>query len=54
MAKNTYETNPYAEELHHISKIYKLKKKDGQKSNDNESFYALRDISIKVEKGDVW
>lgn len=53
MAKNTYETNPYAVELHHISKIYKLKKKDGQKSNDNESFYALRDISFKVEKGDV-
>ena len=48
MAKNTYETNPYAVELHHISKIYKLKKKDNQSKQGDERFYALKDINLKL------
>lgn len=43
----------YAVELEHVSKIYKLKKKDEQKNSSNKSFYALRDINVKVKKGDV-
>lgn len=42
----------YAIEMEHVSKIYKLKKKDGKK-RDTDSFYALKDISLKIEKGDV-
>lgn len=42
----------YAVELEHISKIYKLKKKDAGPSGA-ERFYALRDISLKIKKGDV-
>lgn len=42
----------YAVELEHISKIYKLKKKDAG-SSGAERFYALRDVSLKIEKGDV-
>ncbi len=38
----------YAVELHNISKIYKLKGKDEKKE-----FYALKDISFQIEKGDV-
>lgn len=53
MAKNTYEDNKYAVEMNNVSKIYKLKKKDGQKSGEHERFYALKDISLKIEKGDV-
>ena len=53
MAKNTYEDNSYAVELENVSKIYKLKKKEGQKSSEHDSFYALRDISMKIKKGDV-
>lgn len=43
----------YAVEMHNVSKIYKLKKKDGQKSNKAERFYALKDVSLKIKKGDV-
>lgn len=42
----------YAVELEHISKIYKLKKKDAN-SAGAEHFYALRDVSLKIAKGDV-
>ena len=42
----------YAVELHNISKIYTLKKKNEGK-HKNQSFYALKDISFKVKKGDV-
>ena len=42
----------YAVEMDHISKIYKLKKKDPN-STGAEHFYALRDISLKIKKGDV-
>ena len=53
MSKNMYESSQYAVELKNVSKIYKLQKKDGQKSNDHESFYALKDISMKIQRGDV-
>lgn len=43
----------YAVELHHISKIYKLKRKDKQQKDENKEFYALKDISFQIEKGDV-
>ena len=46
----------YAVELSHLSKIYKLQKKDdksGKKVKGNERFYALKDISLNIEKGDV-
>lgn len=42
----------YAVEMDRISKIYKLKKKDPN-STGAEHFYALRDISLKIKKGDV-
>lgn len=42
----------YAVEMDHVSKIYKLKKKVKGK-NEADSFYALRDISLKVKRGDV-
>ena len=42
----------YAIEMEHVSKIYKLKKKD-RKKKDTDSFYALKDISLKVKRGDV-
>lgn len=47
-----YKNAEYAVELEHVSKIYKLKKKEG-KPKESESFYALRDISLKIKKGDV-
>ena len=52
MESSNYDNNEYAVELEHVSKIYKLKKKDGQ-PRGSESFYALKDISLKVKKGDV-
>lgn len=45
--------NKYAVEFQNVSKIYKLKRKDGNPEKRNERFYALKDISFKVEKGDV-
>lgn len=49
-----YDTSEYAVELEHVSKIYKLQKKDGEpKRTGAESFYALRDISLKIKRGDV-
>lgn len=47
-----YENSNYAVELDHVSKIYKLKKKEGE-LRTTERFYALRDISLKIKKGDV-
>ena len=52
MESSKYDNSEYAVELEHVSKIYKLKKKDGE-SKGSESFYALRDISLKIKKGDV-
>ena len=52
MESSNYDSKEYAVELEHVSKIYKLKKKDGQ-PRGSESFYALKDISLKIKKGDV-
>ena len=43
----------YAVEMNHVSKIYKLKKKTGKFREKPEYFYALKDISLQIEKGDV-
>ena len=51
MEKTLYDSSPYAVEMEHVSKIYKLKKKDGD-SKSSESFYALKDITLKIAKGD--
>ena len=45
------ENSKYAVEMEDISKIYTLKTKD--KSKKKTHFYALKDISFKIEKGDV-
>ena len=42
----------YAVIMDHASKIYKLKKKD-KSQGKAQRFYALRDISLKIKKGDV-
>lgn len=52
MTKNNYIDNIYAVEMNNVSKIYKLKKKDGKK-NEHERFFALKDITLKIERGDV-
>ncbi len=52
MVSPNYDNMEYAVELEHVSKIYKLKKKDGE-VRGAENFYALRDISLKIKKGDV-
>ena len=51
--QNSNANDEYAVILENVSKIYKLKKKEGQKKGENERFYALKDISLKVKKGDV-
>lgn len=53
MKKDNCTDDKYAVELNHVSKIYKLKKKDGKSKGKAEYFYALKDINLKVEKGDV-
>ena len=52
MDKSTCDSGAWAVEMEHVSKIYKLKKKDGNTKNA-ESFYALKDISLKIRRGDV-
>lgn len=42
----------YAIELRNITKIYKLKSIT-KKNKDGQSFYALRDISVQIPKGEV-
>lgn len=42
----------YAIEFKHVSKIYSLKSKD-KKHSDSKKFYALKDISFKIPKGEV-
>lgn len=43
----------YAIEAEHVSKIYDLKNKQNQHKRANKRFYALKDVSFKVKKGDV-
>lgn len=45
----------YAIKFENVSKIYKLKKKNDGKSKSSETkrFYALKDISFEIPKGDV-
>ncbi len=52
MDLSNYDNSEYAVEMEHVSKIYKLKKKDGEPKG-SESFYALKDINLKIKKGDV-
>ena len=42
-------------EFQHVSKIYKLKRKDKNVSKEEklQYFYALKDISFKIKKGQV-
>lgn len=41
----------YAIEFNHVSKIYKLVRKD--RKVDDKRFYALRDLNVKIQKGEV-
>lgn len=50
MAKNRYEKEQYAVVMENVSKIYRLRKKG--KSASDQRFYALRDISFEVKRGD--
>ena len=52
MAKSIYDSSSNAVEMRYVSKIYKLKKKDSKKS-ENERFFALKDITLNIPKGDV-
>ena len=50
-AKDLYE--PYAVVMEDVSKIYRLKKKAKKDSKrSDEHFYALKNISFQIEKGD--
>lgn len=42
----------YAIEFNHVSKIYELKSKN-RKSSKKKRFYALKDVSFKIPKGEV-
>ncbi|MBM6854708.1 ATP-binding cassette domain-containing protein [Mediterraneibacter glycyrrhizinilyticus] len=42
----------YAIEFRNVSKIYKLNGKDKKKS-ENKKFYALKDVSFRIPKGEV-
>lgn len=52
MVKSIYDSSANAVEMRNVSKIYKLKKKDSRKS-ENERFFALKDITLNIPKGDV-
>lgn len=53
MGNNVDDNLEYAIIADGISKIYKLKKKSGKKNSRAEKFYALKDISFRIKKGDV-
>ena len=44
--------NQYAIVMKDVSKIYRLKSKEKKHSND-QSFYALKEINLKIPKGEV-
>ena len=52
MVKSIYDSSANAVEMRNVSKIYKLKKKDSKKS-ENERFFALKEITLNIPKGDV-
>ena len=52
MVKSLYDSSANAVAMRNVSKIYKLKKKDSKKS-ENERFFALKDITLNIPKGDV-
>lgn len=52
MVKSIYDSSANAVEMRNVSKTYKLKKKDSKKS-ENERFFALKDITLNIPKGDV-
>lgn len=43
----------YAVEVENISKIYTLRNKKNQHKTQKKEFYALKDVSFKIKKGDV-
>lgn len=43
----------YAVKVENVSKIYELKNKNNQHKADKKRFYALKDVSFEIEKGDV-
>ena len=48
------EKTEYAVELEHVSKIYTLDNRHSEhKGAGKQSFYALKDINLKIETGDV-
>lgn len=46
-------TEEYAVIVDNISKIYTLRNKDNQYKTGSKEFYALKNVSFKVKKGDV-
>ena len=43
----------YAVEVENISKIYTLRNKNNQYKTGKKEFYALKNVSFKIERGDV-
>lgn len=52
MDHTDYTSHEYAVEMENVSKIYRLKKNKGGAKKD-ESFYALKSITLKIKRGDV-
>ena len=54
MASQGKSSTEYAVELEHVSKIYTLDNRHSEhKGAGKQSFYALKDINLKIEQGDV-
>ena len=54
MASQGKSSTEYAVELEHVSKIYTLDNRHSEhKGTGKQSFYALKDINLKVKQGDV-
>ncbi|GJM59372.1 ABC transporter ATP-binding protein [uncultured Dubosiella sp.] len=51
--ENSQDNKQYAVIADHVSKIYELRNKNNQHKSANKRFYALKDVSFKVKKGDV-